>query len=324
VHELIQIETLLTSPIANSLLIAAPSGHRQVDERILLYLQKHYRYSRPGCDCEVFLHHLSSKYGPIFSDGTDLLPLAIAIHALPLGWLSLSGWNSSPDRILLYEWLSKFHNMFGRDLEELNVDETHLFAIFFVFAAHNFTATWDSKSTRHVYAIGFAKIMRHLCNSFLSGPRSRSFPFSGLWHWMLSTIRGYEFCLDLPINRLEKGAIDFRWDLHCLSELIGPIDGYLLEYPSLHTIYTFCWLCLDIKASLKTCLLVFLQSRRVGLNLTRDVNDDVETSMRSLRRKVDNIKSSKRALDTMRFMVQELLDFDLLIISTVCRYQKSI
>ena len=290
---------------------------------MLYYLQILFRSLVSTSLLGVLFQNLSRRYGPIFSNDSNILPLAIALSVSPSWWSSISTSDASRERTLYYEWLSSFHMLMGRDLQESNVDETHLFAMFWVSQIHWCLYEVEDSRASRIYAVGFAMILRHLYGSRQSGTRSKPFSLPAVWPWMLSVLRGNECFPEIPIDHFEDSTIDFRWDLHRLYELIGPVDECLLEYPSLE-VYKFRHQLSDINLSLKTCLLVFLQPRRVGLNMTRERTVEVEESMRNLRAQVEKVTGCKRALDAVRVMVQKPLDIYSLIISTVCRYQKSI
>ena len=299
-----------------------PASRFEVDQQMLPYFRKHYQVMRLESLFGVYFQHLSCKYGPIFSNDCHILQRAVAISLLPSGYLSLFRWASSRERIFFHEWLSKFHNSLGRDLEELNVNESHLFAMFWVHAAHRYKATWDTKA-RQIYAVGFAKIMWHLYRSFISGTGPRPSFCSTLWPWMLSEIRQneYHFSSGPPLNQLEDSTIDFWWDLHNLYEVIGPVDDCLLEHMSLQD-YRFDFKCDDILMSLKTCLAVFLHPRRAAPNLAYQQSMEIELSMQNLRRQTEKIRISEEALELLRIMVQKPLASDLLIISIACHCRK--
>jgi hypothetical protein len=147
--------------------------------------------------------------------------------------------------------------------------------------------------------------MRHLFNSLLSGTRSSPFSLSSLWPWMLILIRRF-FCTDSRILVTHEDAtVDFWWDLHSLHEVIGTIDNTLHEHSCLE-IYRFDFHCCDIETSLRTCLLVFMQPRRVGLNLAPKRSMEVQLSMRHLRLQVEKIMGSNKAMDLMKNMVSLL------------------
>lgn len=280
-----------------------PSVHREVDPRFLPYFQKRYRYSaRSPWFGGLWLGPLSCKYGPTFSDGGDILPLAIAIDALPYGWLSTSRWNSSPERILFCEWLSNFHHLMRRDLEKSNIDESHLFAIFHVFLAHRFKVTLDSKAI-HTYAVLFAWIMQYLCSLFLSGREPISSFLSAVWPLMVSIVR-LILCFRRKITVVQIGdnIINLWWDVHQLYEIVGPIDDCPFEDTTLRD-YRFFYHCHGVEASLKTCLLVYLQPRQNGLNLTFERITEIHHSMQNLRMKLEKFRGREKAAWLMKVMV---------------------
>jgi len=304
-NELIPIESLPNTPVAHSLPAAIPFCQRDVDQRFLPYFQKQYRYTVGPSLSAAFLRHMSRNYNPLFSGAGDILPLAIAIEALPLGCLSTIRWNSSPERILFYEWLSRFHYLMGEHLEHLNIDESHLFAIFYVLLAHNFVTTQNLK-TKVTYAVGFVRIMHFLHSSFLSETNAKSgFP-SAIWPWMVTYVRLILSCWPGKApNQIEDSIIDLWWDLSIFYGIVGSIENCLIEHPL--QAYRYDYQCADIHASLRACLLVYLRSRRFGKHLTVERKLEVHHSMQNLRVGVEKFRRNTKSVWLMDIMVLKSL-----------------
>ena len=145
--------------------------------------------------------------------------------------------------------------------------------------------------------------MHYLRSLFLSGTEPRSNFLSAIWPMMLSKVR-HMLCYQggMYVAQIADSIINLWWDLHKLYEIIGPIDNCPFEDTTLQD-YRFFYHCQDIWASLKTCLFVYLQPRRNGLNLTFERTTEVHHSMQNLRMKLEKFRGSEKAVWLMKVMV---------------------
>lgn len=102
-------------------------------EDIAASLHEWYCYTHRDAFLGVVFRNLWTLYGPTFSNDCEALQAAVVVTSLSLQ-RSVLRWTRS--RVLCFEWISRFHQKLEQAIREASVNESHLFALFWVIIAH--------------------------------------------------------------------------------------------------------------------------------------------------------------------------------------------
>ena len=273
--------------------VLAPIRLAESSNEIAPHLHEFYRRLGQESDYRIIIQHLWNVYGPMFSNNCPCLQSAIVV----LGFSLRLRFERTCVLVPCFEWLSRFHHQLEQALQDDCVNESHLFALFWILMAHHYTDLWfeTDEETLQSYLIGFSRIMRHLSTSVALDRHSTS-PLRYIWPLILSIVRL------APLLQSPSTAKRHWWDLHTLYRIIGPPDDGLILPRSGH----FYHRCNDFLKSLKACLFVFLQPRWVRPELPDE--QMIQLSVKSLRKEIDTFKKTE---EVEKLIIAMVLSFDL-------------
>lgn len=245
----------------------------------------------------VMFRILWSYYGMMFTNGCQTLQHAISL--LGIRWQVRLNGGSPADITYFREQLSVFHNGLGFALHRMSINESHLFALFYVLIGfhglHLPDEDPDDIGTKAVYIDGFLRVMKYLSTSAISSGSSILY---SLWPWMLSPI--ITILSTFP-RTLDMNVVDMFWSTHTLMrELNLSLENSLPN--SLHR-YRFGFQLQDIALSLKACLRVFLTIGPPGCKLAEQRKREVEESLRFLNNQIKRLLNTQEAARFILIMV---------------------